>query len=64
MVNSQEIIERSIYEALLAVTMELGYTINPNDYAPANAENSARFQADKKKDRRGKRQVYSYLWGW
>lgn len=49
MVNSQEIIERSIYEALLAVTMKLGYTINPNDYAPANAENSARFQEDKRK---------------
>lgn len=46
MVNSQEIIERSIYEALLAVTIKLGYTLNPNDYTPANAENSKRFQED------------------
>lgn len=49
MVNSQEIIERSFYDALLRVTIELGYSLDPNDYAPANAENSRRFQEDIKK---------------
>lgn len=48
MVNSQEIIERSIYSALLQVTMALGYTVDPNDYLPATPENAKRFEEDVK----------------
>ena len=40
MVNSQEIIERSIYMALLRVTIELGYGLDPNNYLPVSVENS------------------------
>ena len=32
MVNSQEIIERSIYSALLGVAVKLGYSVNPEDF--------------------------------
>lgn len=49
MVNSQEIIERSIYMALLNMAIELGYTINPEDYLPTSAENAARFKEDLKR---------------
>lgn len=49
MVNSQEIIERSIYMALLNMAIELGYTINPEDYLPTSAENAERFKEDLKK---------------
>ena len=34
MVNSQEIIERSIYSALLGVAVKLGYSVNPEDFLP------------------------------
>lgn len=49
MVNSQEIIERSIYMALLRVTIELGYGLDPNNYLPVSVENSEKFQQDLKK---------------
>ena len=48
MVNSQEIIERSIYMALLRVTIELGYGLDPNNYLPVSIENSEKFQQDLK----------------
>ena len=48
MVNSQEIIERSIYMALLRVTIELGYGLDPNNYLPVSTENSEKFQQDLK----------------
>lgn len=48
MVNSQEIIERSIYMALLNMTIDLGYTINPENYLPSTVENSKRFSDDLK----------------
>ena len=48
MVNSQEIIERSIYMALLRVTVELGYGLDPNNYLPVSIENSEKFQQDLK----------------
>ena len=48
MVNSQEIIERSIYMALLSVTVELGYGLDPNNYLPVSIENSEKFQQDLK----------------
>lgn len=44
MVNSQEIIERSIYSALLGVAVKLGYSVNPEDFLPINAENSKKFK--------------------
>ena len=46
MVNSQEIIERSVYSALLQVAIALGYTVDPNDYLPASAENAKKFEDD------------------
>ena len=44
MVNSQEIIGRSIYSALLGVAVKLGYSVNPEDFLPINAENSKKFK--------------------
>ena len=35
--------------ALLNMAIELGYTINPEDYLPTSAENAARFKEDLKK---------------
>lgn len=49
MVNSQEIIERSIYMALLNMTIGLGYTVNPENYLPSTPTNSKRFLEDLKK---------------
>ena len=46
MVNSQEIIERSLYSSLLEVSMSLGYSVNPDDYLPINNINQRRFQED------------------
>ena len=46
MVNSQEIIERSIYSALLGVAVKLGKTVDPNLYLPKSVENAAKYQAD------------------
>lgn len=49
MVNSQEIIERSIYVAILNMAIKLGYTINPEDYLPTSAVNAERFKEDLKR---------------
>ena len=46
MYNSQEIIERSIYSALLQVAIALGYSVDPNDYLPVSETNAARMKAD------------------
>lgn len=46
MINSQEIIERSVYQALLDVTKELGYTLDPQDYLPISNENKQRYDQD------------------
>lgn len=46
MVNSQEVIERSVYDSLLKTAMALGYTIDPNDYLPISPENQRRFDED------------------
>lgn len=46
MVNSQEIIERSVYSALLQVAIALGYTVDPNNYLPATEANAKRFEED------------------
>jgi hypothetical protein len=47
MINSQEIIERSIYDALLRVTIAMGYTIDPENYLPVSDTNAALYQAAK-----------------
>lgn len=49
MINSQEIIERSVYQALLDVTTNLGYTLDPNKYLPANELNEKKFKQDMNK---------------
>lgn len=49
MIDSQEIIERSIYQSLLETTIRLGYTLNPEDYYPITPENLQRYQQDKAK---------------
>lgn len=46
MLNSQEIIERSVYSAILNTAVKLGYTLDPNQYLPANPVNIRRFQDD------------------
>ena len=46
MINSQEIIERSVYSALLQVAIALGYSIDPNDYLPVSEVNAAKMKAD------------------
>lgn len=46
MVDSQEIIERSIYCSILNVAKELGFTIDPNEYLPINTQNQQRFKED------------------
>lgn len=46
MYNSQEIIERSIYSALLQVAIALGYSVDPNDYLPVSEANAAQMKED------------------
>lgn len=48
MVTSQEIVERSLYTALLNMAIKMGYTVNPEDYLPTSIEGSKRFQEDLK----------------
>ena len=48
MIDSQEIIERSLYSALLNTADTLGYTLDPQKYLPVSAENKAKYDADLK----------------
>lgn len=48
MISSQEIIERSVYSALLETLISTGYSLRPDDYFPVNKTNSIKFQSDKK----------------
>lgn len=48
MVDSQEIIERSFYSALLNTTIALGYSLDPDSYLPISVENQQRFIQDMK----------------
>lgn len=48
MINSQEIIERSIYCAILEMAVKLGYTLDPSEYLPINNENQEKFEKDLK----------------
>lgn len=45
MVTTQEIIERTLYASLMRVTLQLGKTINPEDYLPVSAQNSEAYKA-------------------
>lgn len=49
MVNSQEIIERSVYDAILKVTIALGYSLDPNKYLPVSIANKEKLERDLKK---------------
>ena len=46
MVDSQEIVERTLYICLLSTALRLGYTLNPEDYLPLSQENEKRYQED------------------
>lgn len=48
MVNSQEVIERSIYSAILNTSVALGYSINPEEYLPVSEVNSRKYAEAKK----------------
>ena len=41
MINSQEVIERSIYTALLNTAVKMGYSLDPEDFLPISPENAA-----------------------
>lgn len=44
MVNSEEIVERTFYISLLSTMLEMGLTLNPEDFLPLSQENEKRFQ--------------------
>ena len=46
MVTSQQVIERSLYVALLRVALSIGRTINPEDYLPVSTDNQKRQEED------------------
>ena len=39
MVNSEEIVERTFYISLLSTMLEMGLTLNPEDFLPLSQEN-------------------------
>jgi hypothetical protein len=47
MINSQEIIERSLYDAILQVAIRLNYSLDPNEYLPITPESVERCKRDK-----------------
>lgn len=47
MINSQEIIERSLYDAILQVAIRLNYSLDPNEYLPVTPESVERCKRDK-----------------
>lgn len=47
MISSQEIIERSIYSALLKTLVSLNYSLDPLDYYPVDEDNKNKFKSDK-----------------
>ena len=47
MINSQEIIERSLYDAILQVAIKLNYSLDPNEYLPITPESVERCKNDK-----------------
>lgn len=47
MISSQEIIERSVYGALLNTMVSLGYSLDPLNYYPVTEDNKQKFNSDK-----------------
>lgn len=47
MINSQEIIERSLYDAILQVAITLNCSLDPNEYLPLTPESVERCKRDK-----------------
>lgn len=47
MVNSEEIVERTFYASLLSTAINMGLTLNPDDYLPISQENESRYEQDK-----------------
>ena len=47
MINSQEIIERSLYDAILQVAITLNCSLDPNEYLPITPESVERCKKDK-----------------
>ena len=47
MVNSEEIVERTFYIALLHSALQLGVTLNPDDYLPLSENNQELYEKDK-----------------
>ena len=45
MVTTQEVIERTLYASLMRVALQLGKTINPEDYLPLSAQHSEEYKA-------------------
>lgn len=58
MVNSEEIVERTFYISLLSTMLEMGLTLNPEDFLPLSQEN------EKKISRGNQRyeEVYTTFW--
>ena len=47
MVNTLEVIERSIYDAILQVAIKEGLTLDPKNYYPVTPESIKQFNDDK-----------------
>ncbi len=47
MLHSQQVIERSIYFAILNILLQKGLTLNPEDYMPLSEANSIRYKTDR-----------------
>lgn len=48
MVNSEEIVERTFYISLLSTMLEMGLTLNPEDFLPLSQENEKDFKRQSK----------------
>lgn len=47
MLHSQQVIERSVYFAILNVLLQKGLTLNPENYLPLDEEKSNQYKADR-----------------
>lgn len=62
MINSQDIIERSLYASLMRVALNLGITINPEDYLPLTTDNLKKQEEDLKRILKEKG-LFVYIFG-
>lgn len=62
MINSQEIIERSIYLSILETLVSVNYTLDPQNYYPITPESEQRYKSDLERIMRNKGK-YIYLFG-